>query len=67
MLAFSDTELTKKLYEDQKYLIVQPMTHQASCVYGAETRWCVASRDSSKYFDDYTKNSKFVMLSIKDT
>jgi hypothetical protein len=53
---------SKKLYEDQKYLIVQPMTHQASCVYGAETKWCVASRDSSKYFDDYTKNSKFVYV-----
>ena len=53
---------SKKLYEDQKYLIVQPMTHQASCVYGAETKWCVSSRDSSKYFDDYTKNSKFVYV-----
>jgi len=53
---------SKKLYEDQKYLIVQPLTHQASCVYGAETKWCVASRDSSRYFDDYIKNSKFVYV-----
>lgn len=53
---------SKKLYEDDKYLIVQPLTHQASCVYGAETKWCVSSRDSSKYFDDYTKNSKFVYV-----
>lgn len=53
---------SKKLYEDQKYLIVQPMTYQASCVYGAETKWCVASRDSSRYFDDYTRNSKFVYV-----
>lgn len=53
---------SKKLYEDQKYLIVQPMTHQASCVYGAETKWCVASRDSSRYFDDYIRNSKFVYV-----
>lgn len=52
----------KKLYEDQKYLIVQPLTHQASCVYGAETRWCVSSRDSSRYFDDYIRNSKFVYV-----
>jgi hypothetical protein len=53
---------SKKLYEDQKYLIVQPLTHQASCVYGAETKWCVSSRDSSRYFDDYIKNSKFVYV-----
>jgi hypothetical protein len=53
---------SKKLYEDQKYLIVQPMTHQASCVYGAETKWCVASRDNSRYFDDYIRNSKFVYV-----
>lgn len=53
---------SKKLYEDEKYLIVQPMTHQASCVYGAETKWCVSSRDSSRYFDDYIRNSKFVYI-----
>jgi hypothetical protein len=50
---------SKKIYEDSNYLIVQPLTHNASCVYGRETRWCVASKDSSRYFDDYTSNSKF--------
>jgi len=50
---------SKKIYEDANYLIVQPLTHDASCVYGRETKWCVASKDSSRYFDDYTANSLF--------
>lgn len=50
---------SKKIYEDANYLIVEPLTHDASCVYGRETKWCVASKDSSRYFDDYTSNSKF--------
>jgi hypothetical protein len=50
---------SKKIYEDSNYLIVQPLTHNASCIYGRETKWCVASKDSSRYFDDYTANSKF--------
>lgn len=66
--AFSSDELknakkeSKKLYEDSTYLIVQPLSYQASCVYGAETKWCVSQRDNSTYFNDYTKNSKFVYV-----
>jgi len=50
---------SKKIYEDANYLIVQPLTYEASCVYGRETKWCVASKDSSRYFDDYMVNSFF--------
>ena len=53
---------SKKLYEDSNYLVVQPLTHTASCVYGAGTRWCVSSRDSDRYFQDYIKSSKFVYV-----
>lgn len=50
---------SKKVFEDSNFLIVEPLTHDASCVYGRETKWCVASKDSSRYFDDYTRNSRF--------
>lgn len=50
---------SEKIFEDSNFLIVEPLTHDASCVYGRETKWCVASKDSSRYFDDYTRNSKF--------
>lgn len=53
---------SKKLYEDANYLIVQPLSYIASCVYGAGTKWCVSSRDTNRHFEDYTRNSKFVYV-----
>lgn len=51
-----------KLYEDSNYLIVKPLTYQSSCVYGKETKWCIASRDTSGHWDNYIKNSLFVFV-----
>jgi hypothetical protein len=53
---------SKKLYEDANYLIVQPLSYTASCVYGAGTKWCVSSRDTDRHFEDYTRSSKFVYV-----
>ena len=53
---------SQKLYEDSNYLIVKPLSHAASCVYGRETKWCVAMKDNPRYFDDYIRNSTFVYV-----
>lgn len=45
-----------KIYEDDRFLVVQPFTHKASCYYGASTRWCTTSKGSSREFDNYTKD-----------
>ena len=44
----------EKLYEDDRFLIVRPHSHGASCYYGAETRWCTTQKDNPKYFNQYT-------------
>ena len=43
----------EKLYEDDKFLIVRPHSHGASCYYGANTRWCTTQKDNPKYFNQY--------------
>ena len=43
----------KKIYEDSRVLIVKPITHKASCKYGAGTKWCT-TQTSPGYFDKYT-------------
>tara|TARA_R110002020_G_scaffold113236_2_gene260253 strand:- start:1108 stop:2034 length:927 start_codon:yes stop_codon:yes gene_type:complete len=49
-----------KLFEDKNILALKPLTHQASCKYGAGTKWCVTMRDTDKYWENYTKKtSKF--------
>lgn len=43
-----------KIYESDNFLMVVPLTHTASCKYGAGTKWCVTEKDPDmfeKHFD----------------
>ena len=42
-----------KVFEDDRFILMMPKTHKASCRYGARTRWCVTMRDYSGYFENY--------------
>ena len=42
------------VYEDSEWKIVIPLTEEASCIYGAHTRWCTAGREDNM-FDYYNK------------
>ena len=42
------------VYEGSKWKIVIPLTEEASCIYGAHTRWCTAGRENNM-FDYYNK------------
>ena len=42
------------VYEDDEWKIVIPHTEEASCIYGAQTRWCTAGREDNM-FDYYNK------------
>jgi hypothetical protein len=62
------SEVKKKetitLYEDDRWLVLQPLTSRSSNVYGKSTKWCVAAEDHNfkKYFKDYTENGTLVFL-----
>jgi hypothetical protein len=51
-------KLTKevvKIYEDDNLLVIRPMTKEASCKYGANTKWCTSGRLDNRFshhFDD---------------
>ena len=42
------------VYEDSEWIIVIPHTEEASCIYGAQTRWCTAGKKNNM-FDYYNK------------
>lgn len=42
-----------KVFENDKALVIVPQNHATACKYGAGTRWCIASKNDSKYWDDY--------------
>ncbi|MHA2404564.1 MAG: hypothetical protein ACXADH_16310 [Candidatus Kariarchaeaceae archaeon] len=45
----------KKIFENDRHLVVQPLTHAASCFYGAGTQWCTTSRNYPTHYLSYTK------------
>jgi hypothetical protein len=51
----------EKLYEDDRYLLIRPKNKEASCKYGANTKWCIASV-SNNYFDSYKVNNLFFFI-----
>lgn len=44
-----------KLFEDDDWVIIKPLTHKSSVKYGYGTKWCTAMENNSSYFSDYTK------------
>jgi len=58
---------SRRLYETDTYLIVEPLSHPSSCFYGAGTRWCTTMRDYDSYFNNYYKsNSLFYFINKKN-
>jgi len=38
-----------KIYEDDKYLFIAPLSTKASCYYGASTKWCISGKESNQF------------------
>jgi len=56
----------KKIYEDNRVLIVKPLSHGASCKYGAGTKWCT-TQSSPGYYEKYTMgNETLYYIIMKD-
>ena len=55
----------KKVYDDDNSLVVVPTTHEASCFYGAGTKWCTAT-DSDTHFKSYSRKGALMYILNKD-
>ena len=58
----------EKLYEDDNFLLVIPFTHEASCKYGAGTKWCTTGRDDKgmEWFEKHNRIGALGYLIIKN-
>jgi hypothetical protein len=67
-------ELTKELegqvikeYEDEKWVVVRPLTFSSSAKYGASTRWCTTYQREKNYFEKYWRKGILVYFINKQT
>lgn len=44
------------------FKILIPKTFKASCMYGANTKWCTTSKDDSSEFDSYSKRGNLYII-----
>lgn len=54
------TKETDRVYESDRFLVVVPKSTEASCKYGAGTKWCVSGQRDNK-FAEY---STFVVIAV---
>jgi hypothetical protein len=50
------------IFEDDDYIFLEPKTHKGSLKYGANTRWCTASKNNPQTFNSYSKRGCLVYL-----
>lgn len=53
-------------FEDDKFIVYVPNTHEASMKLGKGTKWCTAHEDPSHY-EDFTVNGKLYIVKDKKT
>jgi hypothetical protein len=64
---FNRDEHAEVIEETDDYILLHPKTHRGSLKYGANTKWCTASKNSPSTFTSYSKNGFLVyLLSKKD-
>lgn len=54
-----------RIYEDNRWLVISPKSWEASCYYGAGTKWCITMKDNPSYWGRYSKNASFFFIMDK--
>lgn len=55
---------TEVLFENDRWLVIFPLTTRSSNLYGKGTKWCVSSEDNNygRYYKQYTENGVLVFV-----
>lgn len=56
-----------KVYEDDTWLLVRPLTYLSSKKYGSNTKWCTTQTDNPEYFLKYSKKGVLIYCINKVT
>ena len=49
------------VYDDGRYFVVNPLTHDSSCYYGKGTKWCTAA-ETDTHFKRYNEDGKLFYI-----
>lgn len=63
---FSMNEHCEVIEETESYLLIRPLTIRGSLKYGANTKWCTASKKYPTQFENYTNRGLLLYLISKN-
>jgi len=69
-LKLIDKELqsqTEVLYSADEWLVLKPLSHEASLKYGASTKWCTAMKHDPEYFARYSRRGIIIYCINRST
>jgi hypothetical protein len=49
------------VYDDDRFFVVNPLTHESSCYYGRGTKWCTAA-ETDTHFKRYNEDGKLFYI-----
>lgn len=56
----------KKVMETNDWLVIQPTTEESACYYGANTKWCTASKENSMFNHYNEQGPLYIFINKKD-
>ena len=51
-----------QVFENDQFIIMVPESKEASCYYGAGTKWCVASTDTDSHYNNYKRSGELYYI-----
>jgi len=64
-IKYHEKELSKqiqRIYEDEDWLLLKPLSLKASMTYGSGTRWCTTMENEPNYFYRYSRNGILIYV-----
>lgn len=56
----------EELYRDDDFVLIIPLTHEASRKYGSDTQWCTTTKDCDKKFKDHIEIGVLAYIVIRN-
>ena len=56
-----------RVFEDDEWLVLRPLTFASSCKYGAATKWCTTSTSEPQHFHRYWNRGALIYILNKQT
>jgi hypothetical protein len=57
----------KLLHSDSRFVVIEPLSQDAACYYGYNTKWCISAKESENLYNTYVKQgAQFIFVFDKE-